>query len=639
MNVGLAISGVSLLPVAAPLAPASSCCFPLLSMVRLRFEAPIVPCRIPARLDMARRYLFYSGVVVCALFAGWILISLSVRTDESTTAGNVEPVVLPEADRELLWTCENGGNVLSKYGWSRLAAGTRASDPDAIAESLTADFSGAFPSPSESTSVARGVLTLHKSIRGEAGDPDLSASEFAGKLIALREQFGDSPSVAFAMLAIAPADREQPDGSWTGQGRLKMSGPDRQGRPTALTAFFDFDCSPPEESTLKTESWLSRCEFNRITVAQSDSFLMEEVAAEHGLDTETLYDNWSRPTGEWSVTTGGVYLCDFNRDGFTDVLVTEPFVAPYIRLYRGSSGGQFRDVTSEVGLPQLSGARHAVFADLDGDGWEDLLFPGLGLFKNLNGTTFRDMTGATNLMGLMESVGLQGITGLTAADYDLDGRVDLYLTRGDSIGFKQGSWIDADSKTPGGNRLYRNVGGGNFEDVTSESGTACQDRSVFTAAWLHANDDLWPDIYVIHEFGPGALLINRGDGSFVTQEVASASSDFGSMGLASGDVDNDGRIDLFVSNMYSKAGNRVMNNLPPGFYDDETTAKLRRMVAGSQIHRNLGDLRFEEIGPEAGVATVGWGWGATLVDLDNDGWLDLHATCGFMSRDRTKPDG
>jgi hypothetical protein len=172
-------------------------------------------------------------------------------------------------------------------------------------------------------------------------------------------------------------------------------------------------------------------------------------------------------------------------------------------------------------------------------------------------------------------------------------------------------------------------------------------------------------------------LLNQGDGTFREHRLTAGPGDFGSMGVAAGDVDNDGNIDLYVANMYSKAGNRVISNVTPGTYPDEIMATLRSFVASSQLHRNLGvgataqardarqDLarvtglsasasavtvatasessplfpQFEQLGQTWQVAGVGWAYGPAFVDLDNDGWLDIYATAGFMSQDRTKPDG
>jgi hypothetical protein len=91
--------------------------------------------------------------------------------------------------------------------------------------------------------------------------------------------------------------------------------------------------------------------------------------------------------------------------------------------------------------------------------------------------------------------------------------------------------------------------------------------------------------------------------------------------------------------MYSKAGNRVMANLWPGAYPDDLLARLRSFTKGSQLHRNRGSLKFEQVGRALQVADVGWSYGPAMADLNNDGWLDIYATCGFISRNRDDPDG
>ena len=115
--------------------------------------------------------------------------------------------------------------------------------------------------------------------------------------------------------------------------------------------------------------------------------------------------------------------------------------------------------------------------------------------------------------------------------------------------------------------------------------------------------------------------------------------DFGSMGVTAGDFDNDGNIDLYIGNMYSKAGSRVIGNVAPGTYPEDIMATMRTFVTGSQLHRNKGGLQFEQLGQKFQVAAVGWAYAPAFVDLDNDGWLDLYATAGFVSQDRNQPDG
>ena len=187
--------------------------------------------------------------------------------------------------------------------------------------------------------------------------------------------------------------------------------------------------------------------------------------------------------------------------------------------------------------------------------------------------------------------------------------------------------------------LFRNLGDWQFENTTKKSGTFGGNRSTFTAAWLDANNDGWPDLYVGNEFGDGLLLVNQGDGRFAGRRMADRPSDFGTMGLAVGDVNNDGLIDIYSANMYSKAGSRVIGNLKPDAYPPALMEKMRRFVAGSQLHLNRGGLAFDQVGPQKQVAAVGWAYGTCLADLDGDGFLDIYATAGYVSRDRSKPDG
>jgi hypothetical protein len=300
-------------------------------------------------------------------------------------------------------------------------------------------------------------------------------------------------------------------------------------------------------------------------------------------------------------------------------------------------------VSRDVDLPRVPRTVNAIFADLDNDGWEDLVLPGIYVLRNDRGERFQDVSGLSSLDDWIydrgAEAGLDSLSGISVADFDRDGLIDLYVTRADAHNYDLGSWIDGQSGDGFGNQLLKNLGGWQFADVTRQTGAHGGQRSVFTSVWLDADNDGWPDVYVIHEFGGGVLLRNEAGRIFHPVELNQQSSDFGSMGLTCGDIDNDGHIDLYVSNMYSSAGNRVIDNLPPGHYDDTIIHKLRRMVAGNELYRNLGGLRFEAVAGRRDVGQVGWGWGPALVDLNNDGWLDIYATCGFMSRYQDKPDG
>jgi hypothetical protein len=335
--------------------------------------------------------------------------------------------------------------------------------------------------------------------------------------------------------------------------------------------------------------------------------------------------------------TGGAYACDYNRDGHVDLLVTD-IGRVGNRLFKGQPGGKWVDVTSQALPAEGLRGEVAAFVDLNNDGWEDLLFVGTGVVcQNVQGMRFR-FVADSNFAELLASTSLEAgkLTAAVPADYDRDGLVDLYVTR--SLA-PLGSWLESTMPDAPPSRLLRNRDNFQFEDVTEKSGASDQGRSVFTAAWLDANLDNWPDLYVINEFGNGLLLENHGGTSFAAREIVDGPADFGSMGLSAGDIDNDGRIDLYSSNMYSKAGSRVMANLAPGLYPPHTMAQLQSLIGGSELYLNRGQQGFARVGKTYQVHAVGWSWGSALADFNNDGWLDIYAAAGFISRDRSKPDG
>jgi hypothetical protein len=549
------------------------------------------------------------------------LAQLGADREGPARGGEFGHLSLPESEQKRIWEIEHRVNVLNKYGFEPLAAALLQADREALTRFLARSFAA-----SDLGDARRAKLSGFADVeRLHAADPQppATAAQFVGRLLEWRKQFGPAPKVKLVAATLRPANAANPSGNWEGRALLRLHGESAAGAPAEVNATLDFEASEPTEQSLAAGGWLRSANLRQVAVARSPRYLFAETAKDRGLRVN-LHDNWA--SDRIVPTTGGVYVTDFDRDGHLDVLVTD--VTGHA-LYRGGPGGQFRDVTEQAGVTRAGSARAAAWVDLDGDGWDDLILD-TKVYRNEGGARFADYTERCSVRVP------QDLSGIVTADYDRDGKLDLYFTRSGPPGNM--SWLESRANGQG-NRLFRNLGDWKFEDVTKKSGTRGDSRSTFTAAWLDADDDGWPDLHVPNELGDGVLLVNNRDGTFRPAALSDRPVDFGTMGLAAGDIDNDGRIDLYCANMYSKAGTRVLGNMKPDAYPAPVMEKLRRLVAGSQLHLNKGNLKFENVGAEKQLASVGWAYGAALADLDGDGFLDVYATAGYISRDRDKPDG
>ena len=300
------------------------------------------------------------------------------------------------------------------------------------------------------------------------------------------------------------------------------------------------------------------------------------------------------------------------------------------------------DVTAQMGLMSWDSTGRklnslAGWIDTDGDAFPELVL-GRYIYQNLKGRGFRENTAATGVEFNREPMGL------CVADFDCDGRLDFYVpyqfADPEAQKGKIVPWI-GDNKSGVPNELWHNEGGGRFKNVTLEAGAAGGARKSFAASWFYYDEDAYPDLYIANDFGSNVLLKNRGDGTFADLSEVSRASDYAtSMGGASGDLDNDGISELYVANMYSKMGRRIIGQVGNEDYPEGIFPQIQGACAGSRLYRRReGNSFYGENSLGRGVNTVGWAYGPAFLDVDNDGLLDLYATTGFMSFDRRKPDG
>jgi hypothetical protein len=356
----------------------------------------------------------------------------------------------------------------------------------------------------------------------------------------------------------------------------------------------------------------------------------------------------------------GVSVVDLDRDGFDDVYVMARWGRN--QLFRNRGDGSFEEIAAELGLDLEAHSSSAIFADFDNDGDADLFL----------GRTLRRSAYLENRDGHFVDRSTESVdeplpylaSSISAVDYDQDGLLDVYistyaanmlndvvsrLNRAVRLGrYREehpAPWFEylPDEKlkqllelqsTPGvhpwlnaagpPNVLLHNVGAGRFEGV----GKGIY-RNTYQATWADFDGDGDPDVYLANDFAPDDLLRNDGDGRFSDQPglLPDAQLGFG-MGATWGDYDRDGRQDLYVTNMYSKAGRRITGQL--GSLDP----RFAQAAAGNFLYRNRADglRRASGEGPDdLHVEHAGWGWGSLFADVDNDGFLDLFALSGYYT--------
>ena len=331
----------------------------------------------------------------------------------------------------------------------------------------------------------------------------------------------------------------------------------------------------------------------------------------------------------------GIAAGDIDGDGFDDLYICQPSGLPN-RLYRNRGDGTFADVTDAAGVGILDATPCALFADVLNRGRQDLLVVTVTeplLFLNQGDGTFQLKPSAFRFQQPPKGT----FTGASFGDYDRDGKLDLYLclySYYEGLGEYRYPAPYYDAQNGPGNFLFHNEGDGTFRDVTEASGMdKGNNHFSFDCHWCDYDGDGWQDLYVVNDFGRNNLYHNNGDGTFADVATRAGVLDIGpGMSACWFDYDNDGKPDLYVSNMWEDAGRRIsgqqdfMSSLP-----QETRALYQRFAMGNSLYHNRGNGTFEDRSKAAGVEISGWSWSCQDWDFDHDGYPDLYIANGFIS--------
>ncbi len=324
----------------------------------------------------------------------------------------------------------------------------------------------------------------------------------------------------------------------------------------------------------------------------------------------------------------GVCVADFDGDGWQDIYFVngrdlyDRGITVRNALYRNQGDGTFVDVTDKAGVPGTGYGLGCVWGDYDNDGFPDLYVTQFGpnaLYHNNRDGTFTDVTDKAGVAGT--EFGTQFHAGATFFDYDRDGRLDLYVGGYVRFGPEDPRYCDLGGVRsscppkayPGSpDVLYHNEGNGTFTNVTRAAKIYQPGGKNLSVGAADYDNDGWPDIFVANDGLYAYLYHNEHNATFeevglpAGMAVADDAQIMAAMCISLGDYDNDGWLDLYISD-FQKSSDHLWHNSGKGFFDDVSGP------AGIMV-------------PTREVLSFGGGF----FDYDNDGWLDLFIANGHV---------
>ena len=526
--------------------------------------------------------------------------------------------------------------------WSA-ALRNSAHDLHAIANSFSASFSGSSPRPSESCALRTSpVLQVYKSVF--SSDATLGRDAFIHDWQSALERFS---TIDIAEFQITYIEADQPDRTAKfpkqvqTRVRYEIVGSGQSFHREQRIGNWHMIWETSESGEFRVAHWQALDEIRaRSSAPIYVDITVEAIGGNPSYSEQLLHgaDYWRTVLdGACGIDVyghNGVSVADIDNDGFDDLYICQTAGLPN-RLYRNRGDGTFEDITESSGLGILENTVCALFADFNNDGRQDVVLVrnnGPLLFLNQGNGKFQQKPDAFQFASPPQGT----FTGAAVADYDRDGWLDIYLPL---YSYYQGTgqykypspYHDAENGPP--NFMMRNNRDGSFRDVTAASGLNKNNtRYSFCCGWGDFDNDGWPDLYVVNDFGRKNLYRNNGDGTFTDVAPQQGVEDVGAgMSVCWLDYNNDGAQDLYVANMWTAAGVRVsMLDAFKAHSEPMVRALYQKHAMGNSLLKNRG-TRFEDATNTAGVRVGRWAWSADSLDFDHDGFADLYVVNGMVS--------
>ena len=349
---------------------------------------------------------------------------------------------------------------------------------------------------------------------------------------------------------------------------------------------------------------------------------------------------------EYFYNGGGVATADFNNDGLLDIVFTANMASN--KLYVNKGDFSFQDITTTAGINSNTQdwCTGVSIIDINGDGYQDIFISRSGWFENDQQNKLSNLLFVNNKdLTFTESATKYGFTDQSRSnqacffDMDNDGDLDMYLINNPKEHTKTREYqngdirlVDVGSTYQDSDKLYENKNG-TYVDITKKAGLVNSDYGLGIVA-ADLNQDGYQDLYIANDYSkPDAILINNGNKTFAnaTDQTLKHMSKF-SMGVDIADINNDGLLDIFNSEMlgqdnYSKKVN--MASMNPKLYWGFVASGYHYQDMHNSLQLNNGNNTFSEISWMANVAETDWSWCPLIADFDNDGYKDIFVTNGI----------